>query len=320
MITPAHLKSHNITVAEYRSKYNTHICSPQALQKMSSRRKTVAKTINESNGVKCEICGQFHKALNLHLHYKHKITPEEYLLLYPHAKLYSQETKQKMKDNSFMLTQRGITFEQKMGTERAAQQKAILSASATLRQTGTKRTEEYKQKMRDVWSEKHEEWSKSIREGANTPETKLKRSLTQKKRIERDGYHLAWGKQTSIEKFVRETFEELGFTVLIQVPTTSTETRRFFDVYIKELNLIIEADGEYWHASNSRIEIDREKTEAAIREGYSFLRISDSEFNLRRNNKTDLQEKLLALSKLDTEAQLLISNELLRKRELKNGL
>ena len=91
-------------------------------------------------------------------------------------------------------------------------------------------------------------------------------------------------------------------------------TVRFFDVYIPELNLIVEADGEHWHQNVDRLAIDRAKTEAAILEGYNFLRVSDRQFK-RKFSCAD-SELLISLIKLPSDEQLILSNELLNAREL----
>jgi len=61
----------------------------------------------------------------------------------------------------------------------------------------------------------------------------------------------------------------------------------YYDSYLPEKNLIIEFDGDYWHAKslddciNDRLKnqwrIDRYKDQLAIKKGYNIIRIRESE-------------------------------------------
>lgn len=256
----------------------------------------------------CEICGKKCRVINfLHLR-THNETVESYKEKFPHAILYDEETKSKMKNsaNEWHLTnkRKPRTIEQ--------------NKAHALKMTGKKfgnRSEETKARMREAWENNRQSWSESIKKSANTPEMKEKFSQAQKKRIERDGYHLARGKETSLEKFVRECIEDLGYTAVLQKGTLKNTLGivRFFDVYVPELNLIIEADGEWWHRTEDRIQIDKDKTLAAIKEGYAFLRISDRRFNKKNRTFEDLKSLIF----LSPQEQLEISNEIINEREVK---
>lgn len=298
IITSAHVKHHGLTIQEYKDLHGQTI-SADILKSWTAKRtknKPPKLVLDSTNAVECLICGQYHRALNLHLKFKHDLKPADYLDKFPGAKLYAESIKTKMKEKSFMKTQIGKSFEERLGKDKSDLAKSKIGLKATARQTGTIRTEEYKQKMRDTWENNRETWSLSIKTMAQSPEMRKKYSNAQKSRIERDGYHLARGKETSLERFVRETLEQHGFDVIKQKGTKKETlgTVRFFDIFVPELNLIIESDGEYWHRNHDRIAIDIQKTQAADIEGYSFLRISDKQFSKKRACPIELMMLVLS--------------------------
>lgn len=83
--------------------------------------------------------------------------------------------------------------------------------------------------------------------------------------------------------------EKNNYHVILQRGTKKATlgTVRFFDIYVPELNLLIECDGEYWHSSIDRINIDLQKHNAALGEGYKLLRISDSEISRKLNEQDE---------------------------------
>ena len=311
-ITYGHLSKHGMTMTEYREKFNCDVVSELGLFNMRSRlcKHKPKEVLDDTNSITCLICGSRHKALNLHITKMHNIKPAEYLQQFPSAQLYSQHVKDKMSEKSYMKKQKGKSLEERLGTENAALIKSKIGEKASIRQLGTKRSDEYKNKMKETWNERREEWSTAIKTSANRPEVRDNISKSQKLRIERDGYHLARGKESYLEKGIRQILENNGYTVIKQKGTKKKTlgTVRFFDMFVPELNLIIEADGEYWHSNRERIRIDQEKTNAAIQEGYEFLRISDVDFS--KNNMSE--EKLLKLLSLSKSEKLKHSSEIIR--------
>ena len=59
------------------------------------------------------------------------------------------------------------------------------------------------------------------------------------------------------------------------------------DVYIPSLNLIIEADGDYWHSLDRVIKKDKAENAYLKKCGYNFLRLSEMEIN-----NTDFGERI----------------------------
>ncbi len=56
--------------------------------------------------------------------------------------------------------------------------------------------------------------------------------------------------------------------------------KRFYvDVYIPSLNLIIEADGNYWHALDRVVKKDKAENAYLTKCGYNILRLNETEIN-----------------------------------------
>lgn len=82
-------------------------------------------------------------------------------------------------------------------------------------------------------------------------------------------------KPTSIEKKVYE------YLTLKGVVFKKQHLIKHFivDAYIPSLNLVIEADGEYWHSLEKNIKRDRAKSAYLLKCGYELLRLKESEIN-----------------------------------------
>lgn len=63
------------------------------------------------------------------------------------------------------------------------------------------------------------------------------------------------------------------------------------DVYIPSLNLVIEADGDYWHSLDYVIKKDKTENAYLKKHGYKLLRISETDIN--NGNFVDILEKEL---------------------------
>lgn len=272
--------------------------------------------MNETVFINCKICGKQLKGLTLHLLYKHNLKPEEYQVQFPGAPIFSSSVKAQMKENSAWAKNAGKSHVEIYGAELAASISQKIS-HARSSNTGWKQPEKMKEKMKETWDKKRDEWCKSIRESAQTPERRETMRKATKKRIAEQGYHLARGRKTKLEKFVEKTIENMNLEFIYQKGTKKQTlgTVRFFDFYIPSLNLIIEADGEFWHRQPDRVEIDIAKTQAALDEGYRFLRISDKLFS-RDMSKTEDTDLLIELIQLDQKEQLELSNAIISDRVL----
>jgi len=90
---------------------------------------------------------------------------------------------------------------------------------------------------------------------------------------------------TSIEKKVYNELKEKGILFEKQKLING---RFLVDVYIPSLNLIIEADGDYWHSLDRTIKKDKAENAYLKTCGFNLLRLTETEIN---NNK--FKEKLV---------------------------
>ncbi len=263
----------------------------------------------------CLHCGFNCKGLTLHLKYKHSQTPAEYRMQFPGAEIFSSSVRKQMSQNNHLI-KTSMSFNERFGQEEADRIKKKIGKESGASRKGKKRPQQG-ETIKATWEKKRESWSLSIRTHAQTELSREKHRVAMKKRIAENGYHLARGKETKLEKFVRETLETSGLYVVKQKGTLKATlgTTRFFDLWVPELNLVVECDGEYWHASLDRITIDTKKNEAAKIEGYTLLRVSDTEFS-KKFNKID-EAKLLSLLELSDHELELRATEMVQDRLIK---
>lgn len=253
--------------------------------------------------MKCLVCSKELKAVN-HLHLRtHQLTAEGYLLLYPNATLYPEEIRLKISS--------GHLGKKVVRTKPMSEQaRKNISAAKLGKKTGPS-SEEKKAKQRKNWEDNYESRCQGIKD-SYTPERKEQARQTQKRILAERGYHLSRGKETRLEKLVRDHYESLGFEVIKQKQTKGLVfgTKRYFDIYIPKLNTVVEADGEFWHCRQDRFEIDQAKEKQAIQEGYIFIRVSDAQLKrgkehlnlpailsadlaaIKKTNKAILQKRL----------------------------
>lgn len=72
---------------------------------------------------------------------------------------------------------------------------------------------------------------------------KNEKSVT-KKVVKRNLKHPQYGTSKLEEDFARDFLDKLGVKYVYQFE--AKDIKRFFDFYIKEENLLIEVDGDYW--------------------------------------------------------------------------
>ena len=79
---------------------------------------------------------------------------------------------------------------------------------------------------------------------------------------------------TSIEKKVYETLKEMG----LLFETQKLINGKFIvDAYLPDFNLIIEADGEYWHGIDKTVKKDKAENAYLTKCGYKLLRLTEKE-------------------------------------------
>jgi len=86
--------------------------------------------------------------------------------------------------------------------------------------------------------------------------------------------------KTTLESKVLIALEELGLKYIDEYRPKGT--RRIFDFYLPDLNILIEADGDFWHYSewaekNGHTKRDKTKSKWAIDNGYKLIRLRESD-------------------------------------------
>ena len=80
----------------------------------------------------------------------------------------------------------------------------------------------------------------------------------------------------SIERILYEELKARGFLFEIQKLING---RFLVDAYIPSLNLVIEADGDYWHSLEKNKIRDKRKNAYLKACGYNLLRLTETEIN-----------------------------------------
>ena len=81
---------------------------------------------------------------------------------------------------------------------------------------------------------------------------------------------------TSIEK---KLYDELKARHLLFEKQKLINGKFLVDAYIPSLNLVIEADGDYWHSLDRVVKKDRAENAYLTKCGYNLLRLSETEIN-----------------------------------------
>ena len=238
--------------------------------------------------ITCQLCGKEMKGLTLHLRFKHNTTPTEYCTLYPGSKMFDNECLNSDKRKEAFKKMKGVPKSESHKQSLREVKKAI----------GWKHKPETREKMKAAWAENYDLWCKSIKDSANIPERREASSKRQSKIIEERGYQL--GHSTNcLEKLVEDIIVSFGYTISRQIRSMSRiqEKYRYYDLYVKELNLIVEIDGEYWHKTASKIQLDIEKEEHVRNSmNQNFVRISDKSLDRLKETKEFYIKSLLTMS------------------------
>lgn len=247
---------------------------------------------------KCEICGKEFKAItNSHLR-RHEITTEEYKMKYPNAVLgnfdrfnawrHSNENK----ENCRKMTEKVYSSEE-IKTKRKNRVKKATS------------TKEYKKRqselMTKIYKKNPEEYVNSRK---RQPTNWMKKSNYERWTI-LFGKEVAdrkmenWIKKNKLPNSSKDTKPEKLFALILDMNNIKYEKQKPVkrykcDFYIPEYNLIVEIDGDYWHANPEKYkandiigpskktakkiwEYDKTKTQDILNEGYKVLRYWSSD-------------------------------------------
>lgn len=265
---------------------------------------------NQNNLLKCEICGNYYKSItNTHLKNKHNMTTEEYKLQFPDSKM--------IRNSHFNKLAEWIYSEQNSAHWRL---QADLQRDSTKRKENAKmvaKSDEYrrnhskimKQVVRDN-PEKFRVMHESIRgeEHHHYGKSNWQRWYESYGKEEADKRLLDWkrknkipggSKNTKIELKVKKILNDNSIKYIHQFDRISG---MYNDFYLPEYNLIIEVDGDYWHANPNKYEAnqlikypgnrllkakdvwekDKKRDEVIKENGYFVSRIFESDITEKR--------------------------------------
>jgi len=147
-----------------------------------------------------------------------------------------------------------------------------------------------KEKGKKVWKERQEKWQNTFNN--KTPE--------EIERINRSKFR--WGKNTGYSKIsqelfwtlyneIKDDFDHIYFAQLGKRKGKDLSGKNneffkilsdrnvFFDFFIKDVNKVIEFDGDYWHnETRGNIERDKLRDESILNEGYQILHIRERDW------------------------------------------
>lgn len=213
--------------------------------------------------VKCEICGKEYKALGIHLKLTHKISVKEYLDDYPGSPVISEESKKAYGDST---KKRWSNPEY-----RKLQEERLMSYS---------NSDENKERLR-----KHNqdpEFIESQRERLSNLATETNKRLWQEDYEtckERATKNALWAARTSCitkpQKEVADYLEESNINYSLEKYFTIDSKRIRVDIYLEDLDLIVEINGNYWHG---KPDSPLEDMTYYQRQGYERDRFKESVF------------------------------------------
>jgi very-short-patch-repair endonuclease len=258
--------------------------------------------------ITCQICSKQYRIItNQHLS-KHNINTDQYIERFPNAKLVSEELIKKHSESTkrhfktLSDEQKSARYSSRVYSPEAKEKirLALISGKHKINYNDPKRTEAISNAKKEWWS------NKTVEERSD-----FFKYIVIPKSIERMGYDQFVRKcrlsglkgYNSIiskgEKKERNGFEDYMLSIISQKGYSYVEQFEiegwFYDCFIPEKNLIIEFDGDYWHAAKEegctskrlkhQWEIDRNKDNLAIRKGYNIIRI-------RESNKDSLKDMI----------------------------
>lgn len=254
--------------------------------------------------IKCLICNKEFQTLASHINFKHNISKELYLRMYPDAEFISKDLAEKCSARAAkmhkILKEKDPVKYQSVRNNTCYQMRLAKGENFT-------HTDETKKRMseshRGVPRKAHTiETKKILRElkigkPVNlTPESKSAKTEKQKQRwkdrkadteqfaqyiknlsekrleyIKNHGISLPKrGRKTNIEKRLIEFLNRKNINFIYQHLLEG----KFYDFYLPELHLLVEVDGEYWHRFPAAIKNDLEKHNIAKIKQIKLLRIT----------------------------------------------
>jgi very-short-patch-repair endonuclease len=254
--------------------------------------------------VKCEICGGKYKRItNYHLR-KHSIDMVEYKKMYPDAIIITEESRMKYAEStrkhhaSLSKEEKDKIYSNRVYSEEQKKRHLeILEAGRkSINYKDSIRNEKISKSRKKYWGEKSIEERSLFIKNKVIPKYKSNMGGEEEynKMMRKKGHNgnlklIELGKKKTMNNFEKEMYDILmgkGYECIWQYEINGW----YYDVYIKNKNIIVELDGDYWHPIDINEEstdrekrqyrIDRLKEKIAGKLGYQLIRIRQSEKHL----------------------------------------
>lgn len=214
----------------------------------------------QANLLKCELCGNFFKSItNSHLKHKHNMKTEEYKLRFPNSKMIS--------DNHFEILSNWIYSEE--NKKHFKYQQSIQKDSEKRKNSARNavKRDDYKlnqsQRMKEVvrqFPDKFKVMFTSIKgkDHHHYKKSNWQRWFDKYGKDEADLRLLNWSKKNKIPGGSKNTKPERMIKTILDsnnikyIHQFDEIPGIYVDFYLPDYNLIIEADGDYWHANPSK--------------------------------------------------------------------
>jgi very-short-patch-repair endonuclease len=210
--------------------------------------------------IKCELCGKYFKSItNSHLRDKHQLTTQEYKTRFPSAQMISEEHNKKLavwresKENKAHLLQFG---KEVWNSEKRIN--AVISAV---------KSEEYRKNHSEIMKEvvkNHRELFPMAHSPRRGKEHHHHGKSNYQRWYERFGKEVAdeklldWKRKNKIFSKSRFTSAEVKVHQILTecsinfIPQYDAFGKYYVDIFIPNLNLVLEVDGDFWHANPSK--------------------------------------------------------------------
>jgi very-short-patch-repair endonuclease len=227
--------------------------------------------------VVCLICGKSFARIGNHIK-KHGITMDEYHARFPGAETcayrHAPETIAKMRGPR-------PSFQ---GRPKSDAHKENLSKSRRGRKFQPHSPETIA-KMQQAWErrkaneETYAAYVQGVSERMSSPEAQ-KRMRDRTAALIQQGNHNGKSKDTGIELDLKEYLDGAGLAYEHQFVVDTRKGAFTFDFFITSLHLLVEVDGEYWHAKSLEVwNRDKLKQRLASELGFTVARISDQDWH-----------------------------------------
>ncbi len=275
-----------------RLKLLNHSVSKKTREKLSKAHKgkklsieTREKMSNHRKGKNFEELYGKEKALEIKRkiskYHKNKKTPLNQI------KRHSKIMKLKFKKGEISIWNKGKTWEEIYGKERAEQMKKKWGE----KYIGRKFSEEHIKKIVEARKKNGYIISEETKRKISESEKGKKVSSQIKKNLEEwRKKNILPLKDTSIEVKIQNYLKQLGYEFFTHQYMKEIKHGYQCDILIPTLNLVIECDGNYWHKYPIGNELDHIRTKELIEKGFKILRLWESEIKIM--NKEDLRIKI----------------------------